>query len=164
MMRILLVGLVLGALVFTGLQWRVDHADAHSVHHDHHDDGHMEAMHAIKEKIPEELRIMDRTPLTPTPESLARGRDLYATFCASCHGVDGKGDGPAAAGLESPPASFLDLHHSAMYGPGEKYWIIGQGMPDLGMPGFAQQLDSRQRWDLVNFIYDLQELADIFNH
>jgi mono/diheme cytochrome c family protein len=151
-------------LLFTTLQWRLDHAGAHSVDHHEHDTAHMEAMHAIKEQIPEELRIMDRTPLSPTPKSLARGRQLYATFCATCHGVDGRGDGPAAAGLKSPPASFLDLHHSAMYGPGEKYWIIGHGIPELGMPGFAEQLEPRQRWDLVNFILDLQELADVFHH
>lgn len=133
-----------------------------SAHGEDHE--HLRQMMTFKEQIPEDYRIMDRTTLSPTPKSLASGRKLYATFCAACHGVDGRGDGPSAVGLKSLPASFLDLHHSAMYGPGEKYWIISHGIPALGMPGFAQQLEPRQRWDLVNFILDFQALADVFHH
>jgi cytochrome c len=29
------------------------------------------------------------------------GPDLYRSYCATCHGRDGKGNGPVAAGLES---------------------------------------------------------------
>lgn len=32
------------------------------------------------------------------------GRDLYAAYCAGCHGRDGKGDGPVARALKIPPA------------------------------------------------------------
>jgi mono/diheme cytochrome c family protein len=32
-----------------------------------------------------------------------RGRQLYAQYCASCHGVDGRGNGPAAAALKTAP-------------------------------------------------------------
>jgi mono/diheme cytochrome c family protein len=32
----------------------------------------------------------------------------FKTFCATCHGVGGHGDGPAAAGLNPKPASFAD--------------------------------------------------------
>ena len=37
------------------------------------------------------------------------GKDLYAEFCASCHGPSGKGDGPAAAGLSRAPADLTTL-------------------------------------------------------
>ncbi len=33
---------------------------------------------------------------------------LLATRCAACHGTSGKGDGPAAAGLNPKPRSFSD--------------------------------------------------------
>lgn len=33
----------------------------------------------------------------------------YATFCAACHGARGKGDGPAAAGLNQKPADLSGL-------------------------------------------------------
>lgn len=118
---------------------------------------HMAAMHRLKEKIPEEYRLMDRTPVTPTQKSLAQGKELYLKHCAACHGAGGKGDGPAAAGMNPPPANFLDLDHSATYGPDEKYWIISNGSPETGMPGFSDQMGLLDRWHLVNHILNLQK-------
>lgn len=120
---------------------------------------HMAAMHRLKEKIPEDYRVMDRTPVAPTPQSLAKGKELYAKHCAACHGAGGKGDGPAAAGMATPPANFLDLDHSSIYGPGEKYWLIGNGSPETGMPGFSSQIGPLDRWHLVNHILSLQKPA-----
>ncbi len=37
------------------------------------------------------------------------GRRLYLSYCASCHGKDGKGDGPAAAALRTPPSNLTTL-------------------------------------------------------
>ena len=34
------------------------------------------------------------------------GTELYKTFCASCHGLDGKGAGPAAAALKHRPSDL----------------------------------------------------------
>jgi mono/diheme cytochrome c family protein len=133
-------------------------AFAHGEEHRHVEKpaGHMEAMYQVKAQIPEEYRVMDRTPVTPTKQSLAKGQELFLKQCAACHGQGGKGDGPAAAGLSTPPANFLDLEHSAIYGPGEKFWLIGNGSPATGMPGFASQLVPLDRWHLVNYIVSLQ--------
>lgn len=52
-----------------------------------------------------------------TAEEIARGQTLYRTYgCGSCHGPDGRGDGPAARTLAAAPrdfrnpASFLKGH------------------------------------------------------
>jgi mono/diheme cytochrome c family protein len=37
------------------------------------------------------------------------GGQLYRTYCASCHGVEGRGNGPAAAALATPPADLTAL-------------------------------------------------------
>lgn len=37
------------------------------------------------------------------------GRDLYARYCGACHGIDGKGDGPAAKALQPPPNNLTRL-------------------------------------------------------
>jgi mono/diheme cytochrome c family protein len=34
---------------------------------------------------------------------------MFKTYCASCHGVDGKGHGPAAESLKIPPADLTVL-------------------------------------------------------
>lgn len=37
------------------------------------------------------------------------GKQLFSEYCASCHGVSGKGDGPAAPALKIPPADLTSL-------------------------------------------------------
>ena len=44
--------------------------------------------------------------------SAASGEQMYTSYCASCHGKDGKGDGPAAAALKQPPADLTTLAKS----------------------------------------------------
>ena len=39
---------------------------------------------------------------------LAHGAQLFGSQCAACHGADGRGDGPAAAGLQPKPTDFHD--------------------------------------------------------
>lgn len=37
------------------------------------------------------------------------GSEFYQRYCASCHGIDGKGDGPAAAALTPPPKDLTRI-------------------------------------------------------
>ena len=39
----------------------------------------------------------------------AWGKELFATHCASCHGADAKGGGPAASGLKAPPKDLTRI-------------------------------------------------------
>lgn len=44
-------------------------------------------------------------------DKLARGRQLFYKYCASCHGMDGKGGGPVAASLKTmtPDLTTIEL-------------------------------------------------------
>ncbi len=35
-----------------------------------------------------------------------QGKDLFKSYCASCHGLDAKGHGPMAASLKIPPSDL----------------------------------------------------------
>ena len=37
------------------------------------------------------------------------GKDLYREYCAVCHGTSGKGDGPAASALKTPPSDVTQI-------------------------------------------------------
>jgi hypothetical protein len=41
------------------------------------------------------------------------GEMLYRRYCASCHGMDGRGDGPLAASLRRPPTDLTILARRA---------------------------------------------------
>ena len=47
-------------------------------------------------------------PPNPTEDSKARGRELYATRCAGCHGDELRGDGPASVMIPEPPTDLKD--------------------------------------------------------
>lgn len=44
------------------------------------------------------------------PES---GNGLYKSYCASCHGLAGKGDGPAASAMRMKPTDLTQLTNKA---------------------------------------------------
>jgi mono/diheme cytochrome c family protein len=153
MIRIIFAAGLVGSVLFQGLAW------AHGSQK-HQDSGqrkqHMEDMVQLKNQIPEDFQVMNRTPVIPDEMSLQSGKKAFTQFCTACHGQDGRGDGPAAGGMNPQPANFHDLEHSGIYGPGEKFWIITNGSGKTGMPGFANELSIQTRWDLVNYIYRLQ--------
>jgi mono/diheme cytochrome c family protein len=37
------------------------------------------------------------------------GQQIYQQFCAACHGLEAKGDGPAASRLKTPPPDLTTL-------------------------------------------------------
>ncbi len=46
----------------------------------------------------------------PAPRTIAAsGKQTYMQYCASCHGVDARGDGPAAFVLKTPPPDLTTL-------------------------------------------------------
>lgn len=48
--------------------------------------------------------------VVPAPRTEAtNGKQMYGSYCASCHGVDGKGTGPVAKALKTQPADLTAL-------------------------------------------------------
>ncbi|MEW6490136.1 MAG: cytochrome c [Thermodesulfobacteriota bacterium] len=147
----------LACLACAGWVWALGPASssAHEAHH-HGSAGagqrHMVTMQALKERIPPELRAMAEPPVLPGAAAGEAASQAYARHCALCHGDEGRGDGPTAAGLAAPPADFRDPAHASFFTAGEQFWIITHGVPEFGMPGFGDALDETTRWGLVRHI------------
>lgn len=60
-------------------------------------------------------------PLTWTQAALSDGEALYAQVCATCHGLDGTGNGPAAEVMAKPlpDLTMLAAHNEGVY-PAER--------------------------------------------
>lgn len=41
--------------------------------------------------------------------SAASGQQMFTTYCAACHGADGRGNGPAASAMKIPPVDLTTL-------------------------------------------------------
>jgi putative copper export protein/peroxiredoxin/mono/diheme cytochrome c family protein len=83
--------------------------------------------------------------------SIAHGLQLYGNHCAVCHGDEGYGDGPAAAGLRPRPAD-LTAKHTADHTAGDLFWWLTHGKPGTAMAGFQDLLSAEERWDLINVV------------
>jgi mono/diheme cytochrome c family protein len=101
----------------------------HSTHSHNDGGGHMAHMNDVKAKLKKELGDKyDAAVPEPTPEQIALGKEIYSENCISCHGEQGKGDGPAGKGLETPPADFTDAAHATFYSEQGRKQIIRKGV------------------------------------
>jgi len=82
----------------------------------------------------------------------ALGKKSVETNCASCHGPQGKGDGPAAAALSPKPANWTG-DKTKKETDGELFWKISNGRGP--MPPW-KHLPEKERWQIVNYIRELQ--------
>ncbi len=85
----------------------------------------------------------EKTQLKKEPAkvtSAASGKEMFTSYCASCHGVDGKGGGPAAKALTAAPAdlTLLASRNGGKY-PNDKVAAILRGQTNL-MPHGDQEM------------------------
>ena len=93
-----------------------------------------------------------------TVEVIELGRTKYETYCAVCHGYEGKGDGPVSVKMSVKPPSLLTDKIVSQYNDGRIFHVIsdGQGV----MSSYAYQLvNPNDRWAIVNYMRSLQKLS-----
>ncbi|MDQ6670586.1 MAG: CopD family protein [Chloroflexota bacterium] len=92
-----------------------------------------------------------RDPVPPDERSLAIGRDVYTTYCETCHGETGRGDGPTGLRLVPRPAD-LRLHTApGVHTDGELFYWVSYGFPNSAMPAWNDVLTEEQRWSAINY-------------
>jgi mono/diheme cytochrome c family protein len=91
----------------------------------------------------------------------AEGRKLYLTYCSSCHGDKGKGDGPAVSSLPVKPADHTN--GAVMNQLPDKFLteIISKGGSAVGksalMPAWGSQIKDKQLRDVVAYIRSIAD-------
>jgi mono/diheme cytochrome c family protein len=90
-------------------------------------------------------------PPARTPELLAQGKASYATYCASCHGPTGAGDGPAARALKPPPRDLTALSGGAP----AVFQVLGTGVKGTAMAPF-KHLSEPDRWAIAHYVESLR--------
>ena len=97
-----------------------------------------------------EAQAIVRNPIAPTSESVAAGQIVYERYCQTCHGDDGRGDGPGGVGLEPPPADLAI--HVPLHGDADIFGFIANGIEGTSMVGLSDNLTDDEIWHVINFI------------
>lgn len=87
-------------------------------------------------------------------ESANDGAAVYNSYCLSCHGETGKGDGYASTSLEPKPKDLSQL--GAVAGDDYLFWRISKGKEGTAMIGWGGVLEDEQIWQVVSFIRTLK--------
>jgi cytochrome c oxidase cbb3-type subunit III len=70
---------------------------------------------------------------------LARGREVYLSRCASCHGEKGRGDGPIARSVPGlPPGDLTGGRWKHGGKPEQVLAVVRDGVPETNMTGFGK--------------------------
>lgn len=107
----------------------------------------------VREELPPEF-AGKRNPIAGT-EAIAAGAALFHENCASCHGAEADGHGPAAKGLVPPPANFRSGSLLGQHSDAYLYWRITTGKPGTAMPSFHGVLGDTEKWQVVAYLRSL---------
>lgn len=101
-------------------------------------------------------------PANPVPmsdASIKAGRAVYGTWCRSCHGLQGRGDGITAP-EGAKPANLTDAEWKYGATDAEIFGNIRKGIkPFTAMKPQPASLSDTDIWNVVNFIRSLNKTA-----
>lgn len=84
----------------------------------------------------------------------AQGKMIYLQKCFSCHGKNGKGDGPMSKSLVPPAANFTDPAGTPRKSDAELLEKIATGGKGTAMPAF-KSLNPEQQANVLAYVRTL---------
>ena len=106
-------------------------------------------------------------PKGAAPSNAASGKQTYMDYCASCHGTDGRGHGPAASALKTPPPDLrtLAIRHDGKFPESYVATIVRSGDPKAGhgsaeMPVWGPVFSMQANGDEAGVRRRIQSLCD----
>jgi mono/diheme cytochrome c family protein len=100
-----------------------------------------------------------KNPVPSTPESIAKGKELYLDRnkgnCVFCHGETGAGNEANLARLRRKPADISNKERMTAMTDGELFWKISKGIRGIMPAGENKMKEPEERWHVVNYIRTL---------
>lgn len=99
-----------------------------------------------------------KNPTTVSPESIAKGKELYMERskgnCVFCHGDTGAGNEANLAKLRRKPADLTNKERMTAMTDGEVFWKVSKGIQGI-MPAGEKRMTEEERWHVVNYVRTL---------
>lgn len=109
--------------------------------------------------IPSDAQSRSNPRPALSADMVANARRAYTTRCNVCHGNDGKGT--TAIGQNTHPrAADLTSQRTQSRTDGALFWLVANGIPHTGMPGWKTTLNDDELWQLVSYVRLLPKGAD----
>lgn len=115
--------------------------------------GHLVSAQESDWKAPKTADAL-KNPFKGNAKATAEGKRIYEQMCVLCHGIKGKGNGEAGLTLDKKPANFLAFKVKKE-SDGVIFWKITNGKAP--MAAYEELLTEDQRWQLVNYIRELEK-------
>ena len=99
-----------------------------------------------------------KNPFPATSENLVKGKAIFEGkgTCFTCHGMEGKGDGPAAAGLDPSPRNFTNPAFHGARTDGELMYVLKNGSPGTAMmPLVGSAITEEDGWLVLLYVRSL---------
>lgn len=118
---------------------------------------HAVSMNAVfYEKTPELAEAGHVMPTAIAADSdgryIAKGKVLFETFCAVCHGPDGKGGHSLGVNFPTPP----DITHPSYVEKKDGFFFYRITFGTSVMPGYGYATLPDERWMIVKYLRTLQ--------
>jgi mono/diheme cytochrome c family protein len=89
-------------------------------------------------------------------EARKRGRTLFRSKCALCHGESADGNGVRSKGLSAKPANFTSPEWRSNTTPRDVFRILNEGKRGTSMPAWPTLTDD-QKWDVIAYVLSVAE-------
>lgn len=121
--------------------------------------GHYQKSLSGNQHMPDEHEL--HRLMQPNSELISKGKQLYLSHCASCHGANGEGDGPRAWRLKPKPRDYRDKE-AFKNGTSVATLVetLNSGVAGSAMPSF-RVMPIEDRYAIVHFVRTLMPDAEM---
>ncbi|MHB1702533.1 MAG: c-type cytochrome [Acidobacteriaceae bacterium] len=103
----------------------------------------------------------DVNPVPALPGNIDDSKQIFASYCMVCHGLDGQNTGVPFAYTLSPSVLSLASPQVQGYTDGQLKWIIKNGLYPSGMPPAGKDFSDDDIWRMVLYIRHLPKAGSL---
>ena len=105
--------------------------------------------------LPRDCRCQSDFPFEMSqPSVIARGKAVYLTYCAQCHGYNYDGNGTVGQSFHPLPADLRSPQVQSKVN-GELFKSVSYGVPDGRQPALHTTITIDDRWHVIAFVKSL---------